>query len=213
MHPDTTLAVTAGLAFAIGALWKLNSLASSRFDRIFRDLQNIDLPSRADILSGKVAVSRSALRKELQDFASILSAASCTRRSPLATYRCWCLRPTRPGRDHSACALDNGDQRGDVIRLQAWLDDHVHEARGKRAIAIAIAAVTGDRTDVSKRARTSCCLPLANRPGWVDVSTASDSFAHGLVFKVVVCWEARGAYAYASRSTRTARRERLIDEA
>jgi len=52
-NPYTTLAVTAGLAFSIGALWKLNSRPSSRFDRILRDLQNIDLPSRADILSGK----------------------------------------------------------------------------------------------------------------------------------------------------------------
>ena len=52
-NPYTTLAVTAGLAFAIGALWKLNSRPSSRFDRILRDLQNIELPSRADVLSGK----------------------------------------------------------------------------------------------------------------------------------------------------------------
>ena len=52
-NPYTTLALTAGLAFTIGALWKLNSRPSSRFDRILRDLQNIDLPSRSDILSGK----------------------------------------------------------------------------------------------------------------------------------------------------------------
>lgn len=52
-NPYTTLALTAGLAFTIGALWKLNSRPSSRFDRILRDLQNIDLPSRSDVLSGK----------------------------------------------------------------------------------------------------------------------------------------------------------------
>ena len=52
-NPYATLAVAAGLAFAVGALWKLNSRPSSRFERILRDLQNIDMPSRADILSGK----------------------------------------------------------------------------------------------------------------------------------------------------------------
>ncbi|MEZ5901044.1 MAG: hypothetical protein R3D51_16305 [Hyphomicrobiaceae bacterium] len=52
-NPYTTLAVAAGLAFAVGALWKLNSRPSSRLDRVLRNLQNVDLPSRADILSGK----------------------------------------------------------------------------------------------------------------------------------------------------------------
>ncbi|HMN37500.1 MAG TPA: hypothetical protein PKD49_07295 [Hyphomicrobium sp.] len=52
-NPYTTLAVAASLAFTIGALWKLGSRPASRFDRILRDLQNVDLPSRADILSGR----------------------------------------------------------------------------------------------------------------------------------------------------------------
>lgn len=52
-NPYTTLAVAAGLAFAVGALWQLNSRPRSRFERVLRDLQNIDLPTRADILSGK----------------------------------------------------------------------------------------------------------------------------------------------------------------
>ena len=49
-------------------------------------------------------------------------------------------RTAVPTRDLAAGAFDDRDQRGDVERFQARLDDHVDESHGHHGIAVAIAA-------------------------------------------------------------------------
>ena len=59
--------------------------------------------------------------------------ASCRRASPAATMRRRLPAGSPvPGRDAPAGALDDGDQRHDVVGLQAGLDDEVDEAAASR---------------------------------------------------------------------------------
>src|SRR3569833_1478461 len=50
-------------------------------------------------------------------------------------------RTAVPGRDEAAGAIDDRDQRDDVVRLQFGFDDQVDLPGGQHAIGIAIAAV------------------------------------------------------------------------
>src|SRR5262249_25143663 len=46
-----------------------------------------------------------------------------------------------PVRDDATCALDDRDQRNDVMRLQAGIDNEIGEACRDHAIGVAIAAI------------------------------------------------------------------------
>ena len=76
---------------------------------------------------------------------------SCSRGSPLAT-----IRPPSRGRaavpvgDPAAGALDDRDQRDDVVGLQPGLDDAVGVAGGDHAIGVAVAAVAGEADRASR---------------------------------------------------------------
>src|SRR5215472_8958565 len=52
-----------------------------------------------------------------------------------------CRRPAVPGGDEAACGLDEGDERDDIVGLEAGLHDQIDAARRQQAIAVAITAI------------------------------------------------------------------------
>ena len=89
-------------------------------------------------------VCSSCWRRRLQPALSRSSTCSCRRGSPQAAIRPPDAAELPPGRNPATGALDDRDQRDDVVALEPGLDDEVGLAGADHAIGVAVDAIAGE---------------------------------------------------------------------
>ena len=97
-----------------------------------------------------------------------------------------CRRPAVPGGDEAACGLDEGDERDDIVGLEAGLHDQIDAARRQQAIAVAITAIARhehprfegvELGNFLRRGEEVGVGRGENRVGKPDTSTRADALA------------------------------------